>query len=130
MLDEKGDKTMNTLLWVAQVMLAFVFLAHALLFLFPPAAVRKIKNQSPFSTGFLQFIYTAEILAAPGLTLPGLTGILPWLTPLAAAGLAIIMGGATVFHLSRKEIPPTVVTAVLLALAVFVALTRWLVIPL
>jgi hypothetical protein len=121
---------MNTFLWVAQVMLAFAFLAHALLFLFPPEAVRKIKNQSPFSTRFLQSIYVAELLAAPGLTLPGLTGILTWLTPLTATGLAIIMGGATVFHLSRIEIPPALVTAVLLALAVLVAYARQLVIPL
>lgn len=120
---------MNTFLWAAQVMLAFVFLAHGLLFLFPPAAVREIKKQLPFPTGFMRFIYVAEILAAPGLTLPGLTGILPPLTPLAAAGLAIIMVGATVFHLQRREAPKAVVTAVLFALAVFVACTRWFVIP-
>lgn len=77
---------MNTFLWVAQVMLALLFLAHGLLFLFPPAAVRKIKSQTPFPNGFLRFIYVAEILAAPGLTLPGLIGILPPLTPLAATG--------------------------------------------
>jgi len=121
---------MNTLLWLAQMMLAFVFLAHGLLFLFPPAAVRKIKNQTAFSMRFLRFIYTAEILAAFGLTLPGWTGILPQLTPLAAAGLAIVMSGAAVFHLSRREIPPTLVTAALLALAAFVAFMRWFVIPL
>ena len=121
---------MTTLLWVVQVMLALVFLAHGVLFLFPPAAVREIKKQSPFPAGFLLFIYVAEILAAPGLILPGLTGTLPWLTPLAAAGLAIIMVGAAVFHLSRREIPPVLVTAILLALAVFVALMRLFVIPL
>jgi hypothetical protein len=120
---------MNTFLWVAQVLLALVFLAHALLFLFPTEAVRKIKDQSPFSAGFLQFIYVAEILAAFGLTLPGLTGILSWLTPLAAAGLASIMVGATVFHVSRKEIPSAVVTAVLFALATFVAYMRLFVMP-
>jgi hypothetical protein len=121
---------MNTFSWIAQVMLALLFLAHGLIFLFPSAAVRKIKKQMPFSVGFLQFICVAEVLAALGLTLPGLTGVLPPLTLLAAAGLGIIMGGAVVFHLSRREIPPALVTTVLLALAVFVAYARWFVIPL
>ena len=121
---------MNTFLWAVQTMLAFVFLAHGVLFLFPPEAMRKIRKQMPFSVGFLRFICVAEILAAPGLTLPGLTGILPWLTPLAATGLVPIAGGAVVFHLSRREIPPALVTAILLALAVLVAYMRWFVMPL
>jgi hypothetical protein len=121
---------MNTFLWVTQIALALVFLAHGLLFLFPPEAVRKIKKQSPFPAAFLSFIYVAEVLAAFGLTLPGSTGILPLLTPLAATGLVPIMGGAMVFHLSRRETAPALFTAVLLALSVFVALTRWFVIPL
>jgi uncharacterized membrane protein YphA (DoxX/SURF4 family) len=121
---------MSVALWIAQILLAFVFLVHGLLFLFPPAAVRKIKEQVPFPAAFLSFICTAEILAAFGLILPGLTGILPPLTSLAATGLVLIMGGAVVFHLSRRETAPTLVTAVLLALAVLVACARWFVIPL
>ena len=121
---------MNTFSWVMQAVLAVVFLAHGLTFLFPPAAVRKILKQMPFSTGFLRFICVAEILAAFGLTLPGLTGIPPSLTPLAAAGLVPIASGAALFHLSRREMPPALVTTVLFALAVFVACARWFVIPL
>jgi uncharacterized protein YjeT (DUF2065 family) len=121
---------MNTILWITQIVLAFVFLAHGLLFLFPPEAVRKIKKQSPFPAGFMHFISVAEVLAAFGLTLPGLTRILPWLTPLAATGLVPIAAGAFVFHILRREVPPALVTVVLFALAVFVALTRWFVIPL
>lgn len=120
----------GTTLWVAQGVLALAFLAHGLLFLFPPEAVRKIKKQSPFPDGFMRFIYVAEILAAFGLILPGLTGLLPWLTALAAAGLAPIMVGASVFHLSRREMPPLVVTALLFVLAVSVASVRWFVVPL
>lgn len=121
---------MNTFVWILQGLLAFVFLAHGLLFLFPPLAVRKIKKQVPFPMSLMQLIYVAEVLAALGLTLPGLTGILPWPTPLAATGLVPIMVGATIFHLARREAPKAVVTAILLALAVFVALIRWFVIPL
>lgn len=57
------------------------FLAHGLLFLFPSKAVRDIGEQSPFPAGFMRFVYAAEVLAAFGLVLPGLTGVLPWLTP-------------------------------------------------
>lgn len=121
---------MNALLWTIQVLLAFAFLVHGLLFLFPPEAVRKVKKQLPFPVGFMRLIYAAEVLAAFGLILPGSTGILPRLTPLAATGLVPIMVGAVVFHLSRREIPPAVVTTTLLALAVFVAYVRWFVIPL
>ncbi len=121
---------MNTIFWITQLVLALVFLAHGLLFLFPPDAVRKRKKQLTFPAGFMTFIYVAEILAAFGLTLPGLTGIGTWLTPLAAAGLVPIMVGAVVQHLSRREIGPSIVTAVLLVLAVLVAYARWFVIPL
>lgn len=120
---------MNTSIWTAQAALAVVFLAHGTLFLFPPAAVRKIKKQTPFPEAFLRFICVAEILAAFGLVLPGSTGLLPWLTPLAATGLVPIMCGALVFHQSRRETAPTLVTAVLLALAILVACMRWFVIP-
>ena len=121
---------MNTILWVTQGVLAFVYLAHGLVFLFPPEPVRKIKKQMPFSEAFTRFISSAEILAAFGLVLPGSTGLLPWLTPLAAAGQTIIMGGAVVFHLSRTELPLALLTSVLFALVAFVAYARWFVIPL
>src|SRR3712207_5541368 len=121
---------MNTFLWVTQAVLAFVLVAHGLVFLFPPAAVRKIKKQMPFPEAFSRFISSAEILAAFGLVLPGWTGLLPWLTPLAATGQTIIMGGAVVFHLSRRELPPALITTILFVLVAFVAYARWVVIPL
>jgi hypothetical protein len=121
---------MSTILWAAQLGLAFVALAHGLLFLFPPEALRKIRKQNPLPAAFMQFIFVAEALAAPGLILPGWTGILPWLTPLAATGLVPILGGAAVFHLSRREVPPATFTLVLLVLAAFVAYARWFAIPL
>ena len=121
---------MNTILWIAQVVMALAFLTHGLLFLFPPPALRKLKKQMPFPAAFSDFIFVAESLGAMGLILPGLTGILPWLTPLAAAGLAPIAGGAAVFHLTRRELPPLVTTFMLFALAVFVAYARWSVLPL
>jgi hypothetical protein len=114
---------MNTVLWMAQVVLALAFLAHGLVFTFPPEAIRKIKKQSPLPAGFMGSIYAAESLGA-------LTGLLTWLTPLAAAGLVPIAAGAAVFHASRREVPPAVFTAVLFALAAFVACARLFVAPL
>jgi hypothetical protein len=46
----------------------------------------------------------AEVLGAAGLVLPAATGVLSWLTPLAAAGLALTMLLATLFHLARDEV--------------------------
>src|SRR3990170_1195000 len=53
---------------------------------------------------FLRFIGVAEALGALGLILPGLLGIRPGLTPLAAAGLVIIMLGATVLGLAAGDV--------------------------
>ena len=121
---------MNTLLWVMQSVLALAFLAHGLVFIFPPETIRKIKKQSPLPAGFMGFIYAAESLGALGLILPGLTGLLTWLTPLAAAGLVPIAAGAAVLHISRREVAPAIFTAVLFALAASVACARLFVIPL
>ena len=52
---------------------------------------------------FRIFIGVAEVLAAVGLTLPGITRTLPWLISLAAAGLMIVMVSATVFHIMRGD---------------------------
>jgi uncharacterized membrane protein YphA (DoxX/SURF4 family) len=115
-------------LWVLQVLLALAFLAHGWLFLSPPANLVEQMNAS-IAPGFRLFIGGAEVLAAMGLTLPGVTRIQPWLVPCAAAGLTVVMVGATVFHLARNEVSSAVITAVLLGLVVFVAYARWKVRP-
>ncbi len=79
--------------------------------------------------GFRIFIGTAELLAAVGLLLPGVTRILPWFTPLAAAGLMVVVGSASMLHLSRGEIRNAIYTAVLFVLVTFVAYMRWRVKP-
>jgi uncharacterized membrane protein YphA (DoxX/SURF4 family) len=74
---------MNILLWVLQVLLALAFFAHGWIFLFPPPEMVELMNSS-IQPGFRIFIGVAEVLAAVGLTLPGITRILPWLIPSAA----------------------------------------------
>jgi uncharacterized membrane protein YphA (DoxX/SURF4 family) len=119
---------MNTTLWVLQVLLALAFLAHGWLFLFPPAEMVKLMN-SVIPPAFRIFIGVAEVLAAVGLTVPGITRILPRSIPYAAAGLMIVMTGATILHTTRGEIASALTTAVLLVLLTFVAYMRWKVMP-
>jgi hypothetical protein len=60
-----------------------------------------------------------------GLVAPMLTGILPWLTPIAAGGLVLTMLGAMATHLRRGENQMIVVNLALLLLAAFVAYGRF-----
>jgi hypothetical protein len=119
---------MNILLWVLQVFLALAFVAHGLLFLFPPASLVDQMNAS-LPRWFQLFLGIAEVLAAVGLTLPGYTRIQPWLVPCAAAGVMIVMICATIFHLMRGEVGSALTTAGLLAVAAFIAYMRWRVAP-
>jgi hypothetical protein len=119
---------MNVVLWVLQVLLAAAFFAHGGLMLFPPAAMVEQMNAS-LPRWFQLFLGVAEVLAAVGLTLPGLTRIQPWLVSAAAAGVMIVMISATIFHTMRGEVSSAVTTIVLLVMATFVAYVRWRVAP-
>jgi uncharacterized membrane protein YphA (DoxX/SURF4 family) len=113
---------MNAMLWILQVVLAAAFLAHGLMFLFPPADLVAVMNAS-LSKPLRYFLGVAEVAAAFGLVVPGLTRIQPWLVAAAAAGLVPIMIGATVLHVVRGEYGSAVTTTVLLLL---VALVAWM----
>lgn len=124
---------MNIVLWVLQILLAIVNALHGWLYVvWSPAMQENMRKRSPKPLGlhpaFRIFIGVAELLAAVGLILPAATGILPWLTPLAAAGFALIMASATVFHIKREE--PAIPSAILCVLAAVVAYMRWQIIPL
>jgi hypothetical protein len=118
---------MNALIWVLQVLLAAAFFAHGMLFLTPPANM--VEQMSVIPRWAQVFIGSAEVLAAIGLTLPGIARIQTWLVPSAAAGLMIVMIGATLFHVSRVEVSSAITTAILLVLLTFVAYMRWKVMP-
>jgi uncharacterized membrane protein YphA (DoxX/SURF4 family) len=118
----------NIVLWVLQVLLAIAFFAHGWLFLSPPPDIARLMNES-LPRWFQLFLGVAEILAAVGLTLPGLTRIFPWLVTWAADGIVIVMVSATVYHVARGEIMSAVITLVLLAMAAFVAYMRHRVVP-
>lgn len=119
---------MNIILWILQAILAALFLAHGWMFVAPPAELVEVMNAS-IPPALRIFIGVAELLAAVGLILPGVTRIMPWLTAVASAGLMIVVGSASVFHLFRGEISSAITTAVLFALVTFVAYMRWKVRP-
>ena len=119
---------MNIALWVVQVLLAVAFFAHGWLFLSPPPQIAQQMNAS-MPRWFQLFLGVAEVLAAVGLTLPGLTRILPWLVVWAAGGIMIVTASATAFHLMRGELSSAAITLLLLAMATFVAYMRRRVLP-
>lgn len=124
---------MNIALWIIQVLLALLFLfAGGMKLVIAPDVLMKMgsPNQIPLPGLLIQFIGVCEILGALGLILPGLLRIRPSLTPLAAAGLVIIMIGATVLTFAADGVGPAIPAAVVGLLAAFVAYGRWRLVPL
>jgi uncharacterized membrane protein YphA (DoxX/SURF4 family) len=126
---------MNMVAWVLQIVLAVVFLLHGLLFTvaYGPVAKRmqaRGRPPSSMSPAFRQFIGLAELAAAVGLTVPPAVHIFPWLAPLAAAGLVLVMVGAAIFHARKSEFREVPVIVFLGALAAVTVLLRWQVVPL
>lgn len=119
---------MRIFLWILQILLAAAFAAHGVLFLAPPPELLVEMNKM-LPTWFRLFLGVAEVLAAIGLILPGVTRILPRLVSLAAVGIMIVMIGATILHTMRAEYSSAVTTAILLVMATFVAYMRWQVKP-
>ena len=119
---------MKITLWILQILLALAFLAHGLLLLMPPADIAEQMN-AQLPRAFWVFLGVAEVLAAVGLTLPGVARVLTWLVPAAAVGVMIVMIAATVWHLVRAEYASALVTFVLLAMATFTAYGRWRIAP-
>jgi putative oxidoreductase len=125
------NTSMNTVLWILQILLAVTFLMAGILHGFQQERAKEIlKWPAEASPELLTFIGISEILGAIGLVLPALTGILTWLTSLAALGLDAIMLLAILFHLRRGEYPNIVFNLTLLTLAAFVAYGRWVLVPL
>ena len=117
---------MNIVLWALQVILGLYFIGVGVThFIVPPGlpAPMAWMYELPPILHYISGI--AEILGGLGLILPGVTKIQPRLTPLAAAGLVLVMVGAMVFHLTRGEFTSIVSNIVLGGLSAFVAYGRW-----
>jgi DoxX-like family len=114
---------MNRALWIVQGLLAALFLFAGGTKLVLP--LEALTEQTPLPGLFVRFIGVAEVLGAIGLVLPGLLRIRPGLTPLAAAGLVIIMIGATVLTVAGGEVALALIPLVVGLLSAFVAYGRW-----
>ena len=120
---EKSSRKASILLWTIQVLLAALFLFAGGMKLVTPIAA--MAQQMGLPGPFLRFIGLAEVLGALGLILPGLLRIRPRLTPLAAAGLVIIMTGAVGITIATAGVAEAVVPGVVGVLAASVAIGRW-----
>ena len=118
---------MTYALWIVQGLLALLFLFAGVMKLI--MSVEEMTRDVQMPGAFLRFIAVAELLGAIGLILPGLLRIKPGLTPLAAAGLAIIMIGATVVTMTYMGVAMALFPLVVGLFAVFVAYGRSRVAP-
>jgi uncharacterized membrane protein YphA (DoxX/SURF4 family) len=120
-------------LWTVQVLLALLFLfAGGMKLVLPIEAMTQqaqAQGQVPLPGLFLRFIGVVEVLGGLGLLLPGLLRIRTGLTPLAAAGLVIVMIGATVFTLTGDTPATALIPLAVGLLAAFVAYGRWRLAP-
>ena len=126
---------MNVALWIIQILLAIVFLMSGSM------KARKSKDElkkmggkqlewvDDVSARKIKLIGILEMLAGVGLILPQLTGIMPWLTPLAAVGLMLTMIGALMLNMRRGNRFAIIENIVLLLLAAFVAYGRFVLVP-
>src|SRR5437660_7675530 len=120
---------MNILLWIIQVLLALLFIfSGSMKFVM---SVQQMNEQAAVVLPgmFLHFIGVCEFLGGIGLILPALLRIKPGLTPLAAAGLAIITAGATVITLMGPIKGMALVPLVTCMLCFVVAYSRWRLMP-
>ncbi len=121
---------MTYALWIVQGLLALLFLFAGGMKLVLPLEKLTGPMPIPLPGPFLRFIGVAEVLGAAGLILPGLLRIRPGLTSLAAAGLVIIMIGATVVTLASGDMASALIPLAVGLLAAFVAYGRWRLAPL
>lgn len=124
----------NLVLWILQILLAVGILgaAYGHTLGFEQSKVRPgmgwLADVGRTNMGIIGGL---EALGALGLVLPAATGILPWLTPLAALALAVLMALAAVFHLRRPNEGRNVVLNVVLGvIAAVIAFGRFVVVPL
>jgi len=120
---------MNIALWIAQGLLAAVFLFAGGMKLVMPIDEMMKQMPIPLPEWFVLFTGVVEVLGAIGVILPWLLRIRPSLTPLAAAGLVIVMIGATAYTLAAGQVAPALISLMVGILAAFVAYGRWRLTP-
>jgi len=111
----------GALLWTIQGALAVTFVFAGLTKLAAPGAAADSSN---LPVMFMAFIGICEVLGGVGLVLPGITRIRPGLTPLAAAGLLVVMVGATTVTAVENSVALAMMPFAVGVLALLVAYRR------
>jgi len=127
-MTQTAAKRANRVLWTAQILLALLFLMAGTMKLVTP--IEKMQGPLSLPEAFIRFIGVCETLGAIGLVLPGVFRIRTGLTPLAAAGLVIIMIGATMLSATAMGLSAAILPFVVGVVAVSIAWARWRVVPL
>jgi DoxX-like family len=120
---------MNIFVWIIQVLLAAIFVVQGVVLISLPEPMRIIFDELPFSRIFMVAIGILQVFGAVGLILPWALNIQPRLTPLAAAGLTIIMIGAVMTHLMRGEVAQAIPALIIMVLAAFIVYARTVLVP-
>jgi putative oxidoreductase len=124
----RSSLALSITLWVIQILLALIFLAHGLMMLFPPAELAEIMNEQ-MGLALRYFIGIAEVAAVAGLIGPSLTRLLPKGTIVTAICLTVLMILAMSTHLVRAEYSSAITCLVIGAMAAFLAYARWKLLP-
>lgn len=120
------SKALNISLWVAQGLLAAMFLMAGAMKSTQP--IEQLATSLPWVTqvpsGLVRFIGISELLGAIGLILPSVLRIQPKLTVYAAFGIIAIMLFALIFHITKGEFSVIGINIILGLIAIFVAWGR------
>jgi putative oxidoreductase len=123
---DRRNNALNTWLWIAQIILGVFFLAagymHAFMSIDQATKIAAWIGSAP--AALVRFIGVAELAGGVGVLLPAATRIKPWLTPLAAAGLGLIMLLAMPVHIARGEVDMLGRNIATLAIAAFIVWGR------
>jgi len=123
---------MDVLLWALQIVLALKFVSVTYTHGLRPDETKMQRGRQrlgALARPLLTLIALGALLGGVSLVLPAATGILTWLTPWAAALLALMMLFAVGFHVACRESPNIVVGLILCVLAAFLAYGRWVIAP-
>ena len=125
-MDAQPSRGLHIALWVAQVVLAVAFsMAGFMKLVVPIDEMARDMSWVYEARELVRFIGAAEVMGAAGLVVPAAMRIKPWLTPLAALGLGLIMLLAMGFHVTRNELENLPVNLALGGVAAFIAWGRW-----
>ena len=121
---------MHKTVWVLQIAFGVYFIGVGMIhFILPDNLPTPMEWMYELSTGLHYVSGTLEILGGLGLILPGLVKVQTRLTPLAAAGLALVMVSAAIWHAQQSQwgnIPQNIVIAGIVG---FIAYARWRLYP-